>query len=178
MLSVDFTILNFIRDNCSTAWLDVLMPLITRLGNSGAVWIALALCLLTGRKHRKTGFALCCALALEVIVCNGVLKPFVARARPCDVNTAIQLLIPRPTDFSFPSGHTAASFTAVSTLYFRRQKLWAPALILAALIAFSRLYLYVHYPSDVVAGILLGPIFGFLGCRLAAYMGHIRQRRG
>lgn len=170
MSSVDFTILNFIYDNCRTAWLDVLMPLITKLGNSGAIWIVLALCLLMTRKYRKTGLALCCALALDVIVCNGILKPFVARIRPCDVNTAVQLLIPRPTDFSFPSGHTAASFTAVSVLYSYRQRLWVPALILAVLIAFSRLYLYVHYPSDVVAGMLLGPIFGFLGCRLATYM--------
>ncbi|MDD3227984.1 MAG: phosphatase PAP2 family protein [Oscillospiraceae bacterium] len=173
MLSLDFTILNFIYDNCRTAWLDVFMPFITKLGNSGAIWIALALCLLIGGKYRKTGIALCCALVLDIIVCNGILKPFVARIRPCDVNTAVELLITRPTDFSFPSGHTAASFAAVSALYFCRRKLWIPALILASLIAFSRLYLYVHYPSDVLAGILLGAVFGFLGCKLADFIEHV-----
>jgi len=148
------------------------MPLITILGNSGTVWVFLTLCLLISRKYRKTGIALCCALTLEIIVCNGILKPFVARIRPCDVNMAIQLLIPHPTDFSFPSGHTAASFAAVSVLYFSRQKLWIPTLILAFLIAFSRLYLYVHYPSDVVVGILLGYVLGFIGYKLSDYIDH------
>lgn len=177
MLSIDFTILNFIYDNCRTAWLDVLMPLITKLGDSGAIWIVLAGCLLISRKYRKTGIALCCALVLDTIVCNGILKPFVARIRPCDINTAVELLIPRPTDFSFPSGHTAASFAAVSALYFSRRKLWIPALFLALLIAFSRLYLYVHYPSDVVAGMLLGSIFGFIGYKLADYIARIWHRQ-
>lgn len=173
MLSIDFTILNFIYNNCRTAWLDVLMPLITKLGDSGIIWIILALSLLISQKYRKTGIALCLALALDVIICNGILKPLVARTRPCDVNTAIQLLIPRPTDFSFPSGHTAASFAAVSALYFSRRRLWVPSLVLALLIAFSRLYLYVHYPSDVAAGILLGSIIGFVGYKLADYIEHI-----
>ena len=146
------------------------MPFITTLGNSGAIWIILTICLLISRKYRKTGIALCCALVLDVIVCNIILKPFVARIRPCDVNTAIQLLISHPTDFSFPSGHTAASFAAVSTLYFCRQKLWIPSLILALLISFSRLYLYVHYPSDVAAGMLFGSIFGFIGYKLGDYI--------
>ena len=176
MHAIDFTILNFIYDNCRTAWLDVLMPLITKLGDSGGIWVVLAIGLLISRKYRKTGIALCCALVLEMIVCNGILKPLIGRIRPCDVNTAIQLLIPRPTDFSFPSGHTAASFAAVSALYFCRQKLWIPGLVLALLIAFSRLYLYVHYPSDVVAGMLLGSIFGFIGYKLANHMGRVWRR--
>ena len=173
MLSIDFAILNFIYDNFRSAWLDVLMPLITSLGNAGAIWIVLALCMLISKKYRKAGIAVCCALVLDVIICNVILKPMVARIRPYDINTAIQLLIHRPTDFSFPSGHTAASFSAVSALYFSRQRIWIPSLILAVLIAFSRLYLYVHYPSDVLAGIFLGCIFGFAGCRLS---NHIYKR--
>jgi len=167
MLSIDFAILNFIYDNFRSTWLDVLMPVITSLGNAGAIWIVLAVCMLISKKYRKAGIAVCCALVLDVIICNVILKPMVARIRPYDINTAIQLLIHRPTDFSFPSGHTAASFSAVSALYFSRQRIWIPSLILAVLIAFSRLYLYVHYPSDVIAGILLGCIFGFVGCRLS-----------
>jgi len=143
------------------------MPIITKLGSAGAVWIVLAVALLIRGKYRKAGFAILCALALEVLFCNIILKPLVARIRPCDVNTAVQLLISRPTDFSFPSGHTAASFAAVSALYFSRQRLWKPALVLAILISFSRMYLYVHYPTDILAGIMLGIIVGFLGCKLA-----------
>lgn len=124
LLSVDFTILNFIYNHCRAPWLDVFMPLVTKLGNFGAIWIVLALCLLVSRKYRKTGIALCCALVLTVIICNGILKPFVARIRPCDVNKTVKMLIPRPTDFSFPSGHTAMAFASVSTLFFCRRKLW------------------------------------------------------
>jgi len=176
MQSIDYTILNFIYNNCRTAWLDVLMPLISKLGDFGAIWIALAICFLISRKYRKTGIALCCTLMLDFIGCNGILKPFVARIRPFDIDTAIQLLIPRPTDFSFPSGHTAAAFATVSALYFCRRKLWIATLVLALLIAFSRLYLYVHYPSDVAAGILIGFFFGFIGYKLTEYMEHIWQR--
>ena len=147
------------------------MPYVTRLGDSGVVWIVLAVFLLFGRKYRKAGIALLCALLLDILICNGLLKPFFARLRPCAVDTAARLLIARPADFSFPSGHAASSFAAASALYFSGQrKLWKPALVLAALIAFTRLYLYVHYPSDVLGGMLLGTLFGYLGYRFA---GHI-----
>ena len=105
-------------------------------------------------------------LVLEIVCCNLVLKPLVARIRPCDVNTAVRLLIAWPDDFSFPSGHTGASFAAVAALYASRSKLWIPSLILAVLIAFSRLYLYVHYPSDVLAGIAIGIMAGWIGFKL------------
>jgi len=178
LLSVDFTILNFIYNHCRMPWLDVLMPLVTKLGNFGAIWIFLALCLLISVNYRKAGIALCCALALTAIICNGILKPFIARIRPCDVNMAVKLLIPRPTDFSFPSGHTAMAFATVSTLFFCHRKLWIPSLVLAALIAFSRLYLYVHYPSDILAGMLLGSLLGFLGYKLAEHIMIIQRRHG
>lgn len=103
------------------------------------------------------------SLVLEVLCCNIILKPFVARTRPCDVNAAVQLLVPRPSDYSFPSGHTGASFAAASSLLFGKNRMWIPSLILAVLIGFSRLYLYVHYPSDVLAGALIGIMLGWLG---------------
>ena len=106
------------------------------------------------------------ALVLDMILCNGVLKHVFARVRPCEVNTTIQLLVPRPSDFSFPSGHTAASFAAVAALFFAGQKkLWKPALVLAILIAFSRLYLYVHYPTDILGGIAVGVLCGYVGAQ-------------
>ena len=105
--------------------------------------------------------------ALEVVCCNLVLKPLVARVRPCDINTAVQLLIARPDDFSFPSGHTGASFAAVSALCASGNRLWIPSLILAVLIAFSRLYLYVHYLTDILAGAVIGIMAGWIGTKLA-----------
>ena len=91
------------------------------------------------------------------------LKPLFARVRPCDVNQAVQLLIANPGGYSFPSGHTSASFAAASVLCFReKRKVAVPALLLAALIGFSRMYLYVHYPTDIAGGILLGTLMGYV----------------
>lgn len=107
------------------------------------------------------------ALILDVILCNGIIKNAVARMRPYDRNPVVELLIQKPDDYSFPSGHTAASFAAMSALYFGGERyLWKPALVLAVLMAFSRLYLYVHYPTDVLAGAFLGVLCGYLGNRV------------
>lgn len=176
MLSFDLTVLNFIYDHCRCGILDVLMPIITKLGSGGMIWIALAVVLLITRRYRWTGAAMLIALALDVTVCNMILKPLVGRIRPCDVNTSVQLLIARPTDYSFPSGHSAASFAAASALYFGRQKFWKPAFVLALLIAFSRLYLYVHYPTDVLAGAMIGIMMGYIGFRAAIHFKNLWQR--
>ena len=146
------------------------MPLITMFGNGGMIWIMLTAILLISSRYRNVGVALLFALLLDATVCNLMLKPLIARIRPFDVNTAVQLLIARPTDYSFPSGHTAASFAATTALFFCRHKLWKPALILSVLIAFSRLYLYVHYPTDVLSGAIVGSIMGYLGFRAAAFL--------
>lgn len=166
MLSFELTILDWIQTNLRNPIMDLLVPAITTLGNSGLIWIILAGILILMPKYRKVGAAVMAGLVLEVVCCNLVLKPLVARIRPCDVNTAVQLLIPRPDDFSFPSGHTGASFAAVSVLYTSRNKLWIPSLILAVLIAFSRLYLYVHYPSDILAGVVIGIMAGGISTKL------------
>lgn len=169
MLTWEFSVLDFIQTHLRSGTGDVVMPLITHLGDGGALWIILALAMLLYPKTRKTGAALVAALVMEVLCCNLLLKPFVARIRPCDINTAVQLLVPRPDDFSFPSGHTGASFAAASALCFRGSKLRFPALALAALIGFSRLYLYVHYPTDVLAGALLGALLGWAGSVLVSW---------
>lgn len=99
-------------------------------------------------------------------ISNIILKPLVARTRPYDINTAFELLIPAQHDYSFPSGHSAASFAAVSAMYFTKCSLWKPVVFVAAAIAFSRLYLYVHFPTDVAAGILLGILSGLAAAKI------------
>ena len=169
MLNFDFTILNWIQAHLCGAVLDVVMPLISKLGNGGMVWIAFALLLVIVPKTRKAGIAVLIALGLEVVCCNLILKPLVGRVRPFEINKAMKLLVPHPTDFSFPSGHTGASFAAVSALFFSGNRMWIPSCVLALLIAFSRLYLYVHYPTDVLAGMLLGIMAGWAGPVLSRY---------
>ncbi len=133
------------------------------VGDKGMVWIALALVLLAIPKTRKLGAAVAVSLVIEALICNVIIKPYVARIRPFDVNTTVQLLVSRPTDYSFPSGHTGASFAATAALFAQKNRLWIPSLVLSVLISFSRLYLYVHYPTDVIAGVFLGTMMGLLG---------------
>lgn len=173
---MEIKILDFIQ-NMRTPIGDSIMCFITDLGNAGMIWIVLTVILLLIQKTRKSGFIMVAALILDAILCNGILKNAFARVRPCDVNPAVDLLIPRPEDYSFPSGHTAASFAAVSALFFAgEKKLWKPALLLAVLIAFSRLYLYVHYPTDVLGGIAVGVICGYAGMRLVKQLFKLRKK--
>ena len=161
--SIDFAILDFIQANMRLPFSDTMMPFITHLGESGILWIILAIVLLCIKKYRREGFTVAAALILCLIFCNLLIKNIVARTRPFDINTAIELLIKPPTDFSFPSGHTAAAFaTATALLLCKNKLLGIPVLILAVLIAFSRMYLYVHFPSDVLGGMILGVILAFV----------------
>lgn len=151
--------------------LDEVMCFITKLGNAGGVWIAFCAVLLFFPKTRQCGFAVALALILDAILCNVLLKPAFCRVRPCDVNNTVALLIPRPADYSFPSGHTAASFAVVAALFFSgEQKLCLSSLVLAVLIAFSRMYLYVHYPTDILGGVLVGWLTGAAGSWLARWL--------
>ena len=99
---------------------------------------------------------------MDLLCCNMILKPLIGRVRPFAVNPLVELLVAAPLDASFPSGHTAVSFAAVFALKASGSPLWKPALVLASVIAFSRLYLYVHWPTDVLAGMLLGAALGQL----------------
>lgn len=162
-MRIDTAILDFVQTYMRCDFLDMAMPFITGLGNGGILWIVCSLILVVFPKTRKAGIAMAVSLVLEVLCCNVLLKPFVARPRPCDVDTAVRLLIPRPEGFSFPSGHTGASFAAAAALFFEKKGMGTAAFILAALIGFSRIYLYVHYPTDVLAGALLGIMLGWLG---------------
>ena len=164
-MNIELSILDWIQ-TLHTPFLDKIMVFITRLGDAGIIWIVLSIVLLLIPKTRKSGAVMVAALVVDVLLCNIVLKNLVARTRPYDVNTGVHLLVAKLHDYSFPSGHTAASFASVTALYLAgEKKLWKFALVLACLIAISRLYLYVHYPTDVLGGILFGVISGYLGYR-------------
>ena len=167
----DLPILDWIAAHLQCAFLDFLMPLITVLGDAGIFWIAVAVVLLLIPKYRKAGLSMGLSLLIGLVVCNIILKPLVGRIRPYDYQLihfgrTIELLVATPHDYSFPSGHTIASFEAAVALTVHNRKLGIPALILAVLIAFSRMYLYVHYPTDVLASVVLGTCIAFFGCFL------------
>ena len=173
----DLPILDWIADNLWCPFLDAVMPVITLLGDAGIFWIAIAVALLFFKKTRRVGLGMGIALLMGLILCNLTLKPLCQRPRPYDYQydvfgKVIPLLIERQHDFSFPSGHTIASFEAAGVIVLNNKKWGAAALVLACLIAFSRLYLYVHYPTDVLASIVLGFGLAMLGNLLAHRIPH------
>lgn len=169
MQQLELGILDWIQANLRWGALDVLMPALSWTCNHGEIWIVLAAVLLAVKRYRRQGLAVGCALVTDLVLCNLILKPLVGRVRPFVIHP-VELLVPPPTDASFPSGHTAASFAAVFALKASGSPLWKPALAVAVAMAFSRLYLYVHWPSDVLFGALVGAAAGFIGAWMARRM--------
>ena len=158
--------------------LDRLMVAITKLGDAGIVWIILTVILLLIPKTRKSGVYMAVALIADLIICNVILKPIVARIRPYSINQTVHLLVTPLKDYSFPSGHTAASFASVSALYFAgRKRMAAGTLIVSVLIAFSRMYLYVHYPTDVLGGLIIGLLCGWIADMIIQKVMEKRSRK-
>lgn len=159
---MEIEIIKSINGALSTPFADTFFKFVTTLGNGGAIWIITAIVLLCFKNTRKAGISLSISLIFCLVVGNLTLKPLIARPRPFDADLSIIPLIPKPTDFSFPSGHTLSSFAAATSLTLSFKRRGAYSFILATLIAFSRLYLMVHYPTDVLFGIILGTLLGFL----------------
>lgn len=147
-------------------WLSAIMIFFSTIGNAGICWIVLCLVLLLIPKTRKCGLVMAISMLITVLLGNEVIKKVVARPRPCAVDKSVTLLIPYPSQYSFPSGHTSNSFTAAVTVFLFYRKPGVIALIVAGIIAFSRMYLFVHYPTDILGGILLGTLDAMLvyGC--------------
>lgn len=156
--NLDLGILRFINDNLHNPIMDKIMVIITTLGNKGAIWIVITLIFLITKRYRKVGIMMACGLILNAILGEVILKNIIQRGRPFINFSDISLLIKIPTTYSFPSGHTASSFVAVGIIFGTLKKYRWQALALAILIAFSRMYLFVHYPSDIIGGVILGII--------------------
>lgn len=166
MLQFDFAILYAIQDHLINPFFTLLMKTFTTMGNGGMIWIILSLGLLCFKKTRKAGLYGLIALILVAILNNSIIKAIVQRPRPF-THTEISLLISPPGGYSFPSGHTSSSFAAATAIFLQNRNIGIPALILAALIGFSRLYFFVHFPSDVFVGMLEGILTAFLVTKLA-----------
>ena len=161
----ELPILWWIREHLTNPFLDTVMPYITSLARHGEFWILLALILLCFKKTRKAGVAMGIAMALGFLIGNIGLKNIIARTRPYDM-VEVEVLVKHLSDFSFPSGHTLVSFNAAIALHHYHRRWGVAALVLATVIALSRLYLFVHYPTDVLAGLLLAVGIAFVSCRL------------
>ena len=162
LLTLDGNVLLWIQENLRADWLSPMVTTITRLGNLGFIWILISLCLLCFRKTRKAGAAGLLGLAFSLVLNNWFLKNLVARIRPYEVVEGLTLLTAKATDFSFPSGHAGSSFAAavavIATL--KKGKTRWLLLVFAVIMALSRLYIGIHYPSDVLCGALTGTLCG------------------
>lgn len=163
---MDYAIMNFVQQNLHTAFTDVFFPIVTMLGNHGLVWLCLIAALLLTKKYRRCGGMLLLTLAATFLLGEFILKPIIARPRPFVDNPNVLLLIPPPSGYSCPSNHSSSSFAVATMLCFYHKKAGIAALVLAFLIAFSRIFLFVHYPTDVIFGAILGIL-----CSVLLYKG-------
>ena len=160
---IDVKILKYIQDKYKSKFMDKAMKFITMLGDGGMLWIAIATLLLFYNRSRIYGSMIVSVLCLGLITGNFIMKPIAARLRPfMEFPDAVELHIVPPKDFSFPSAHSMSSFACATVITFINIPIGIICLTIAALIAFSRLYLFVHYPSDVLVGTLYGIFLAFV----------------
>ena len=156
-MQFDSSILLWIQDNLRLDFLSPVVKVITHLGDKGALWILLTLALLIIRKTRPIGARCAVAMVIGLLVTNLVIKNWVARIRPYEVIPGLQCIVALADDWSFPSGHTTNSLACAWVLFrCAPRKYGVPALVMAILISLSRLYVGIHYPTDVLGGAVIG----------------------
>lgn len=168
--SIDNSVWMFIVNNIKSTFMDKFMVFITSLGDGAVIWLIIGILMMRTKKYRSYGRILLLTLLVGSITGNLVIKNLVERVRPCNANPLVEMIIERPTTYSFPSGHSLTSFAAAFILLKTDKRFGIGAMVLAALIAFSRVYLYVHYFSDILAGALIGMIvalvmYNFINCK-------------
>ena len=154
--SFDFSILGWIQEHLRCTFLDIVAPPISSIANAGVLWLVIAFGCHFMQRTRKCGMTMFLAMAMGFIIGDLILKTLIARERPCVVAPPELMLVPVPHSTSFPSGHSTAAFASSVSIFHHNRKLGIAAIILAVFIAFTRLYLYVHFPTDVLAGTALG----------------------
>ncbi len=163
LIQLDGQVLLFIQEHLRFSEITPAVTFITRLGDSGFIWIVLSIILLFPRKTRRAGILSLVALAGSLCITNFWLKNYVARVRPYEVISGLDCLVEKASDWSFPSGHASAAFASAVVIYKSRPKrLGVPCMILAFAIALSRLYVGIHYPTDVICGMLIGTLIGLI----------------
>lgn len=180
LLGVDGGILLWIQAFVRQDWLSPVVEVFTHLGDHGMLWIALCLGLLLFPKTRRMGLAGALALCFSLLCTNLLLKPLVDRPRPWLMVEGLLPLVNEPDPRSFPSGHTSAAFAAATAFAWSMPKEWKTwtwaVLAPAVLMGLSRLYVGVHYPSDVLAGALVGALCGWMGRRLLELLEERKRR--
>lgn len=177
---IDSSAMHLIHDAVQCGFLDGFMPFVSLLGTGGFIWIVVAVFLLINKNTRATGVTMCAAMLLCYLFGNLFLKNLVARPRPYALEPDIIMLVPPSIEpYSFPSGHTMNAVSASATLMMRKTRFAWAAMLLAALTAFSRIYLMMHFPLDVVAGALIGAASAYICCCAAKrheQYAHFRKR--
>ena len=151
----EFSFLYFLQELHNPV-LDKVMVFITSLENDGLFWIGLAILMLFFKKYRKCAVSIGISLILMELIGNVILKELIMRDRPCWIDPTVELLVKAPSSYSFPSGHTFAGFASAVTVFLNHKKEGIAAIVLASLIAFSRMYIFVHFPTDILGGMLFG----------------------
>ena len=161
-MPIEFAFLDYLQ-TLHTPLLDELMLFITTMAGRGELALIVGVALLCFKRSRKFGLAIIVAMLIGYLLGSVILKPSIARVRPCNVNLAVEMMVERPHSFSFPSGHTTLAFSAIMALYFAqcRKVFWAAA-CMGAVVAFSRMYLYVHFPTDILAGVAVGTLSAYI----------------
>ncbi len=171
--------LSFLYAIPRTGLLDTVFLIVTKIaGSYGQWWLAIGLVLLIPKKTRLTGIAVLVSWVFTSMFCQFILKNLFDRPRPCHLDQAFALLVDRPTESSFPSVHSAQAFAAATAIFVKYKKAGIAAFAVAALIAFSRMYLFLHYPTDVLCGIVLGILFGIAADRICDMLKRKSDRGG
>ena len=165
---MELNILYWIQ-NLHSNFLDTIMVTIFNdiVGTKGEIWVILGIVLLLIPKTRKAGLCVLSAYIVAYYIGDGILKDLIARPRPCMVDETVELLVSKPSSFSCPSVHSMLAFASASSVFWFHKKAGIAALVFAALIGFSRMYFFVHFPTDVLLGSVLGFLIGTAICFLA-----------
>ena len=153
-----------------TPKLNTIMIMVSTSGNNGYIWFAISVPLILINRFRLVGLTMILAMLISGLMGEITIKHIVGRIRPCSKDFGKELLIKHPAHYSFPSGHTSASFAVTAVILHMLPILFIPILFYAILMGFSRMYLLVHYPTDVIAGVFLGSVCGTVAVYVSPYI--------